>query len=345
MQIPITGSIEMFNLYKQDIHRARKPTKLWYKEAKKIESSVSTLLGPNGMHKMTEDGEILTSGKDVLDNIELGPMAEPITESVNAQYREFGDGTTSLALLLSRLISKANELSAEGVPMPMIISGYRKAMDATISAVEMETRKIDRKDIERVIRHSVSGSSADEDAIVSVIRDSILFLKEPDEDNITILTEQGGEGSEVIMGLKMDYNRVRDDMPEKMYDVKIALLDKVAPRKSSLDMKLSITSREAYRAAAEMERNQMKEFVGKLEEMGVGAVFSEGEVDARAAEMMAKKGIMGFEKVKGDDMKEIAEATGAQKINMTSLSENDLGFVGILDDSREEGCIGGVCVT
>jgi len=335
----------MFNLYKHDMHRARKPSKLWYKEAKKIESSVSTMLGPNGMYKMTESGEVLTSGKDVLDNIELGPMAEPITESVNAQYREFGDGTTSLALLLSRLISKANELSGEGVPMPTIISGYRKAMDAAISAVGRESRKMERKNIESVIKHSVAGSPADEDAIVSVIRDSILFLKEPDEDDITVLTEQGGEGSEVIVGLKLDYNRIRDDMPEKMYDVKVALLDKVAPRKTSLDMKISITSREAYRAASEMERNQMKDFVGRLEEIGVGAVFSEGEIDARAAEMMAKRGIMGFEKVKEDDMKEISEATGAQKINMMSLSENDLGFVGILDDSQEEGCIGGVCVT
>jgi len=134
-------------------------------------------------------------------------------------------------------------------------------------------------------------------------------------------------------------------MPEKIYDVKVALLDKVAPRKASLDMKLSITSREAYRAASEMEKNQIKDFVDKLEKMGVGAVFSQGEVDPRAAEMMAKRGIMGFEKVKEDDMKEISEATGAQKINMMSLSENDLGSVGIIDDSQEEGCIGGVCVT
>ncbi len=344
MAIYITGSIDMFNLYKQDIHSTRKPTKLWYKEAKKIEGSVSTLLGPNGMYKMTEDGELLTSGKDVLDNIELGPMAEPIMESVNAQYKEFGDGTTSLALLLSRLISKANELSGNGVPMPVILSGYKKAMEAAISVINEESRKIERRDIktlESVIKHSIE----DGDAIVPVIRDSILFLKEPDEEDINILTEQEGEGSEVIVGLKLDYNRIRDDMPEKLYDVKVALLDGMKPRKASINTKISITSREAYRATSEMEKNQLKEFVDKLVKLGVGAVFSEGEVDPRAAGMMAKKGIMAFEKVKGDDMKEISEATGAQKTSMLSISESDLGFVGILDDSQEEGCIGGVCTT
>jgi len=195
----------MFNIYSQDIQKVRKPTKLWDKEAKKIEDSVKTMLGPYGLYKMTESGEILISGKDVLDNIELGPMAEPITESVNAQYTEFGDGTTSFALLLSRMISKANKLVDDGVPMPVIISGYQKAMEVAIGAVKNETKKIERENIENVIKHSVSGTIADEDAKVSVIRDSILFSKEPDEDNITILTDEDGEGSEVIIGLKLDY--------------------------------------------------------------------------------------------------------------------------------------------
>ena len=83
----------MFNLYKNEMQQVRKPTNLWYKEAKKIDMAVSTLLGPYGMYKMTESGEILSNGKDVIDSIELGPMAEPILDAVSKQYEEFGDGT------------------------------------------------------------------------------------------------------------------------------------------------------------------------------------------------------------------------------------------------------------
>ena len=86
----------MFNLYKNEMQQVRKPTNLWYKEAKKIDMAVSTLLGPYGMYKMTESGEILSNGKDVIDSIELGPMAEPILDAVSKQYEEFGDGTVSL---------------------------------------------------------------------------------------------------------------------------------------------------------------------------------------------------------------------------------------------------------
>lgn len=338
----------MFNLYKNEMQQVRKPTNLWYKEAKKIDMAVSTLLGPYGMYKMTESGEILSNGKDVVDSIELGPMAEPILDAVSKQYEEFGDGTVSLALILSRLISKAYELSKGGMPMPTILSGYKKAMEIAAEVVKEETRKIGRgdiKDLEEVIKHSVAGSVADDEPIRSVIRDAILFLKEPKEKNIAILTEGGEEGAEVIIGLKLDYNRVRDDMPEKVYDAKIAVVDKIAPKKTNFDIKIDITGRKAYRALSEMERNQLREFVNKLVEMDVKAIFSKEEIDPRAAEMMAKKGIMGFEKINEGDMKTISESTGASKVNMLGISEKDLGFIGIIDDSKEEGCVGGVCRT
>lgn len=338
----------MFNLYKHDMQQVRKPTNLWYKEAKKIDMSISTLLGPYGMYKMTESGEILSNGKDAIESIELGPMAEPILDAISKQYKEFGDGTVSLALILSRLVSKAYELSKGGMPMPVILSGYKKAMEVAAEAVKEETRKIERKDIkalEGVIKHSVAGSSADDEPIRSVIRDAILFLKKPKERDIAILTEGGEEGAEVIIGLKLDYNRVRDDMPEKLYDVKIAIVEKIAPKKTNFDMKIDITGREAYRAMSEMEKNQLKSFVDKLVKMNVKAVFSKEEIDARVAEMMAKNGIMGFEKINEGDIKTISESTGASMVNMLSLSEKDLGFIGIIDDSKEEGCVGGVCRT
>ena len=43
----------MFNLYKNEMQQVRKPTNLWYKEAKKIDMAVSTLLGPYGMYNLT----------------------------------------------------------------------------------------------------------------------------------------------------------------------------------------------------------------------------------------------------------------------------------------------------
>jgi chaperonin GroEL (HSP60 family) len=294
------------------------------------------------------DGEILSNGKEVLDNIELGPMAEPILKSVDAQYKEFRDGTVSLALLLSKMIVKAHDLSNSGIDMPTIISGYRKAMDVSIEVARKRVKKIEGKDIEilkDVIKHSVANTIADRDNILSAMRDSILFLKEPKEEDIKVLAEEGEEGSEVIVGLKLDYNRIREDMPDKLNDVKIALLDKISPRKTNLDIKINIVTAENYSAAAKFEEIQIKEAIDELMKLGVKAVFSKGEIDLRAAEIMTREGITGFEKIKDSDMTMLAQSSGGNVVNVSNISESDLGYIGVIDDTKEEGCVGGVCKT
>ena len=338
----------IFNLYKEDLERVKKPTDIWSSEAKSIDRSVSSLLGPYGMYKITKDGELLSNGKDVLDNTDLGPMSEPIIKSVNAQYKEFHDGTTSLALLLSRMMAKAHDLLTSDIYMPTILSGYEKAMDIAIEAANKRIEKINKDDVEilkDVMKHSIANTIADKDNILSVMRDAILFLKEPKEEDITVLAEKDGEGTEVIVGLKIDYNRVREDMPDKLNDVNIALLDKIAPRKTSLDLKINITTIKGYSATAQLEDGQLRKAINKLKELGVKAVFSKGEIDSRAAEMMAREGIIGFEKIKDSDMTELAQSSGGKIVDISNISKGDLGYIGIVDDTKEEGCVGGVCRT
>ena len=232
--------------------------------------------------------------------------------------------------------------------MPIVISGYKKALEVALDTMKEETEALgtdDYKTLGKVIKHSIAGSVADEENIISTIRDAILFLGEANEENISVLAEQGGEGAEVIKGIKLDYNRIREGMPDELYEVKIALLDKIAPRKAEFDVKIGITSIDAYKATSEMEKNQLKRFMDKLIELDVKAVFTGGEIDGISAEMMEKNGIAGFEKINEGDMKAISKATGARKVSIITLSEDDLGFTGILDDKQSEECIGGVCRT
>jgi len=147
------------------------------------------------------------------------------------------------------------------------------------------------------------------------------------------------------MGLKLDYNRIREDMPEEIENATIALLDKLAPRKTNIDIRINITSAELYSMVSKMEDKELEEYVDKLVDLGVKAVFVKDEIDPRIADMLARKNITAFEKIKEGDIKEISRSTGAKLTSILSLSKEDLGFVGILDDSESEECIGGVCRT
>jgi chaperonin GroEL (HSP60 family) len=338
----------MYEIFEYDMENSKNPTNLWSGEANKIERSLSSLLGPYGLYKMTENGNILDTGKDVLDNIELGPMSEPIIESINKQYKEFGDGTISLALLLSRLLIKADELVEHGVKMPNVISGYKKAMDIALDAVKDETetlRSSDNEALEKVIQHSVAGTLADNDNIILSMKDAVQFLKEVKDDNILVQVDDEGEGSEVITGAKLDYNRKRDDMPDEIYDVNIALMETIAPRKTQTSMEIKIANMDTYRATSDMEMAQLRNAIDKLAELDVRAVFVKESIDDRAAEMMVKAGIAGFEKVNEGDLKLLSDLTGAQVAIMGLISRDDIGYTGILDDRLSGECVGGVCRT
>ncbi len=138
---------------------------------------------------------------------------------------------------------------------------------------------------------------------------------------------------------------MREDIPEEIKNATIALLDKLTPRKTNIDMRINIASAELYSMVAKMEDKELKEYVDKLIDLGVKAVFVKDEIDPRIADMLARNNITAFEKIKEGDLKEIAKSTGAKLTSILSLSKEDLGFVGILDDSESEECIGGVCRT
>lgn len=331
------------------LYQEKNPKELWTKEAKSIEEAVHTIFGPNGLQKMTSDGEILSTGKDIVDSINLGPLADPIRKSINQQYKEHNDGTTSLALLLSRSIKKAQELQTKhGLKKQHIIQGYTFAAEIALKTIETYTKTIDKDDIqtiEQIIEQSTAGTLADQENIRSTIRDAILYLKKPKEKDINIFTNNSGEGTEVFVGLSLDYNRKREDMPEKINDAIIAIVDNIKPRKSTYDMQITINDLESYRATTEIEKRQLNVFINIIKKLHVNTIFSKGEIDDRVADMLAEENIMAFENVKQNDIKTLQESTGASLKPMLSLTEDDLGKAGVIDDSENEECVGGVCRT
>jgi chaperonin GroEL (HSP60 family) len=337
------------NLAKQKYYQEKNPKDLWTKEAKTINEAVQTIFGPNGLEKMTTDGEILSTGKDIIDSINLGPLADPIRQSINHQYKEHKDGTTSLALLLSRSIKKAQDLQTkQGLKKQHIIQGYTEGLNIALQTIEKHTQTIkkdDIKTIENIIKQSTTGTLADKENIQSTIRDSILYLNHPKEKDINILTNNSGERTEVFVGITLDHNRKREDMPEKINDATIALVDSIKPRKSSYDLEITIKDIDKYRATSEVEQRQLNLFLTIIKKLKVNAIFSKGEIDDRVADMLAEEEIIAFENVKQSEIKTLQESTGASLKPMLSLSKEDLGFAGVIDDSENEECVGGVCRT
>jgi len=100
--------------------------------AKIVAETVKTTLGPRGMDKMLVssigDVTITNDGATILKELDVQhPAAKMLVEVAKTQDNEVGDGTTTAAVLVGELLSKAENLLDQNIHPTVIIDGYKKA--------------------------------------------------------------------------------------------------------------------------------------------------------------------------------------------------------------------------
>lgn len=98
-----------------------------------IANVVKSSLGPMGLDKMLVDNigdvTITNDGATILQQLEVEhPAGKVLVELANLQDAEVGDGTTSVVIIASELLKRANELVSQQIHPTSIIAGYRLAM-------------------------------------------------------------------------------------------------------------------------------------------------------------------------------------------------------------------------
>ena len=102
-----------------------------------VSNIVKSSLGPLGLDKMLVDdiGDVVITndGATILKRLDLEhPCAKVLVELANLQDKEVGDGTTSVVIIASELLRRANELVQQHIHPTSIISGFLKAKNEAI---------------------------------------------------------------------------------------------------------------------------------------------------------------------------------------------------------------------
>ena len=97
-----------------------------------IANSVKTSLGPEGLDKMIVDNvgdvTITNDGATILQKLEVDhPAAKCLVQLAHLQDKEVGDGTTSVVIIASELLKRANTIIEQSIHPTSVISGYRLA--------------------------------------------------------------------------------------------------------------------------------------------------------------------------------------------------------------------------
>jgi chaperonin GroEL (HSP60 family) len=185
-----------------------------------------------------------------------------------------------------------------------------------------------------------SQSARDELALIAVkaIKSVVDEDGTVDTDNITVEKKVGGgiTDSQLVGGVVVDKERLHPNMPKKVTDARIALLNAaVEIEKTEVDAKIQITSPNQLQAFLDQEEVMLKGMVDKIVASGANVLFAQKGIDDLAQHFLGKAGIYTVRRVKKSDMEKLARATGARVVtSIHELTKDDLGKAGLVEERK-----------
>ncbi|RDI71205.1 thermosome subunit alpha [Halopelagius longus] len=310
---------------------------------KAVAGAVRTTLGPRGMDKMLVDSSgdvvITNDGATILEQMDIEhPAAQMIVEVARTQEKEVGDGTTTAAVLTGELLVHAEDLLEGDLHPTVVVEGYTEAARLAQAAIDEQLLAVTLDDelLERVAESSMTGKGTGDvtaDVLAEHVVRAVRMVHDDNEafdrDDVRVTTRTGSSSSatELVEGVVVDKERVHDDMPKRVEDATVAVLDvKLDVRTGEFDTEYSITSVDQLDAAIRAEDDELRGYAKTLADAGVDVVFCTKSISDRVANHLADAGILAFKSVKKSDARAIARATGAKRLgSVTDLESSDFG--------------------
>ncbi len=316
-----------------------------------IAEAIKSTLGPKGMDKMLVDSlgdmVITNDGATILDELDVEhPAAKLLIQVSKSQDKVVGDGTTTAVVLAGELLKKGGELLDKKVHPTHIVSGYKKAAEEAqkiLDEIALKTSDKEREVLTKIAMTALNSKSVSNarEIIANLAVDAALAVLEDrngevtvDIDNVKILQRQGKSlaDSILIKGIALDKEVLHPDMPKRVENAKIALINRnIEVEKTEFDAEIRISDPLSIQAFLDQEEKMIKEMVEKIAATGANVLICQKGIDDLAQHFLAKKGIMAVRRVKKSDMEKLARATGARIIsNLEDLTEKDLGEAGLV---------------
>ena len=320
-----------------------------------IAEILKTTYGPKGMDKMLVDSlgdiTITNDGATILDKMDIQhPAAKMLVQIAKGQDEEAGDGTKTAVIFSGELLKEAEKLIDKNIHPTVIIEGYKKALSKAVELINSIAEPVTINDDEKLLlvaKTSLNSKAVHDarDHLAKIAVEAVKAIAEKrgdrwyvDLNNVGMIKKHGGSifDTKLVRGIVLDKEVVHPDMPRRVENAKIAVLD--APleiEKPELDLEVSITSPDLIRKMLEKQEKILAEKVEKIAATGANVVITQKGIDEVAQHYLAKHGILAVRRVKRSDIEKIAKATGAKIVtSVRDLKPEDLGYAELVEERK-----------
>ena len=318
--------------------------------AKAVAEAVRTTLGPKGMDKMLIAGEeatITNDGATILREMDIEhPVAKMIVEVAKAQDDEIGDGTTTAVIIAGKLLEKAEALLDQDVHPTVIVQGYKQAAARAQKVLSEMAIDVSGDDsvLLKIAQTAMRGKGIEiaMDTLAKISVDAARavagFEGKDIEENIKIVLIPGGriDDSVINYGIVIEKERTSLEMPKRVEMAKIMLLEGTLElKKLDTDAKITITEAKNLASFKEGEESVIKSQVDAIVTAGANVVFCEKGIGVTAQNYLARLGILAVRRVKREDLKMLALATGARLVgDVMVVTSKDLGSAALVEERK-----------
>ena len=320
-----------------------------------IAEILKTTYGPKGMDKMLVDSlgdvTITNDGATILDKMDIQhPAGKMLVQVAKGQDEEAGDGTKTSVIFAGELLKQAEELLDKGIHPTIIIQGYKMASEKLAECLEKIAEPVSIDDTDKLMKVALTSlnSKAVSEAreyFAKIAVEAVRAVAEKrgdkwfaDVNNVQIVKKHGGglRDTQLVYGIVIDKEVVHPDMPKKVENAKIAVLD--APleiQKPDITTKIRVSDVEQLDAFLEEETKILRGLVDQIAATGANVVITQKGIDDVAQHFLAKKGILAVRRVKRSDIEKLARATGARIVtNIDDLKPEDLGYAALVEERK-----------
>jgi len=328
-----------------------------------VANVVKTSLGPIGLDKMLVDdlGEvtITNDGATILANLEVEhPAARVLVQLSEMQDKEVGDGTTSVVILASEMLKRANELVKNSIHPTSIMSGYRLAMKESIKFIKdqlaVKTHVLGRDVAFNIARTTLSSKifGRESEFFANLAIDAMNMVKMESAESgrtvypvksVGILKQHGRsfKDSQLINGYVFYGGRAGQGMNRVVKNAKIALLD-IDLRKSKMaqGVQVVVTDPKKLEAIRQKEADITRDRIQMIINAGANVVFTTKGIDDMAIKYFVEAGALAVRRVKKEDLRRISKLTGGTLMITLADMEGQESFspeyLGTADEVCEE---------
>ncbi|KAK6539784.1 T-complex protein 1 subunit alpha [Orbilia ellipsospora] len=313
-----------------------------------IANVVKSSFGPSGLDKMMVDdiGEVTVTndGATILSLLDVEhPAGKILVELAQQQDKEVGDGTTSVVIIASELLRRANELVKNRIHPTTIISGYRLALREAVKYIsEVMSTKVDSLERESLINIAKTSMSSkiigsDSSFFSNIVVDAMLSVRSVNQKQetkypvkaVNILKAHGKSALESILvnGYALNCTVASQAMEKRISNAKIACLDmNLQKTRMALGVHITIDDPEQLEAIRQREAGIVLEKIKKILDAGANVILTTKGIDDLCLKTFVEAKAMAVRRCKKEDLRRIAKATGATMVSTLSNLDGDEVF-------------------